>query len=287
VITNLDREHLEAYADFDDLRASFVRFANSVSNNGAVVLCLDDPHLRDLVPEIKRHVVTYGLQEGADVTASNVRLEGYGSLSSVRGRKPGGRVVEFGELKLSVPGRHNVQNALAAVAMGRELGIGWSDISQALAGFHGVERRFQRHGDAGGVTVVEDYGHHPTEIEAVIAAAKPLAGRRLIVAFQPHRFSRTRLLFDDFARCFAGADVLVLTDIYAAGEEPIPGVGIDTLQARIARDFTGEMHVVKPLADLPAALASIARAGDLVLLLGAGSIGSAAPRVLDALKEQG
>ena len=286
VVTNLDREHLEAYADFDDLRASFVQFANSVASNGAVVLCLDDPHLRELLPQITRHVVTYGLQEGADVTATDVRLDGYGSTSSVRGRKPGGRVVDFGDLKLAVPGRHNVQNALAAVAMGRELGIGWGDISQALAGFHGVERRFQRRGEAGGVTVIEDYGHHPTEIQAVLSAARPIATGRVVVAFQPHRFSRTQLLFDDFAKCFAGADVLVLTDIYAAGEEPIPGVGLHELQARIAREFSGELHVAGALAEVPVTLVNAVRAGDLVLLLGAGSIGSIAPRLLELLKER-
>ena len=223
VITNIDREHLEAYHGFDDLKIAFVQFANGVPGNGAVIMCIDDPHLQRMRDDITRPVITYGFNESADVTAVGVQMQGFGSVCTVRARKPGGRTVELGQMTLSIPGRHNVLNALAAVAMARELGIGWSDITQALAGFHGADRRFQRRGDAGGVVVVEDYGHHPTEIAAVIAAAKPIATGRLILAFQPHRFSRTQFLLSEFGRAFAGADVLVLTDIYAAGEDPIAG----------------------------------------------------------------
>ncbi|MEO5740106.1 MAG: UDP-N-acetylmuramate--L-alanine ligase, partial [Vicinamibacterales bacterium] len=151
VITNVDREHLEAYRDFDDLKASFVQFANGVPANGAVIMCIDDEHLRNLRDEIRRHVVTYGFSEAADVTALDVQLEGFGSTCTVRARRPGGRIVELGPLQLAIPGRHNVLNALAAVAMSRELGIAWSDISRALGGFQGAERRFQRRGEAGGV----------------------------------------------------------------------------------------------------------------------------------------
>jgi UDP-N-acetylmuramate--alanine ligase len=194
VITNIDREHLEAYKGFDDLKAAFVQFANGVPANGAVIMCIDDPHLREMRGGIKRHVITYGFDEAADVTAVGLEMKGFGSVCTVRARKPGGRTVELGQMTLSIPGRHNVLNALAAVAMARELGIGWSDIAQALGGFHGADRRFQHRGEAGGIVVVEDYGHHPTEIAAVIAAAKPIAAGRLILAFQPHRFSRTQFL---------------------------------------------------------------------------------------------
>ncbi|HEX6164897.1 MAG TPA: UDP-N-acetylmuramate--L-alanine ligase [Vicinamibacterales bacterium] len=283
VITNIDREHLEAYRDFDDLKAAFVQFANSVPGNGAVILCIDDPHLRELRRDIKRHVVTYGFDASADVTALDVRLKGFGSVCSVRARKPGGRTVELGPLQLAVPGRHNVLNALATIAMARELGIAWSDVAGGLSGFQGADRRFQRRGEAGGVAVVEDYGHHPTEIAAVVAAAKPISDGRLILAFQPHRFTRTQFLLSEFGRAFVGADVLVLTDIYAAGEDPIAGVTLDALANAVRTDFAGDLRIVRSLADVPRELASVAKPGDLIVLLGAGSIGSIAPSVLAAL----
>jgi UDP-N-acetylmuramate--alanine ligase len=287
VITNIDREHLEAYQGFDDLKAAFVQFANGVPANGAVIMCIDDPHLRDMRGDIKRHVITYGFDESADVTAFAVEMKGFGSVCSVRARKPGGRTVELGQMTLAIPGRHNVLNALAAVAMARELGIGWSDITRALAAFDGAERRFQLRGEAGGVAVVEDYGHHPTEIAAVIAAARPIAAGRLILAFQPHRFTRTQFLLSEFGRAFVGADVLVLTEIYAAGEDPIAGVTLDALAERVRGGFAGELRIVRALPDVPRELAAIAKPGDLIVLLGAGSIGSVADAVLIALGGRG
>ncbi len=284
VITNVDREHLEAYRDFEDLKAAFVQFANGIPSNGVVILCWDDAHLRAIRREIKRPVVTYGLDDSADVAAVDVQLKGFGSVCTVRARRPGGRSVELGELHLSVPGRHNVLNALAAVAMSRELGIAWSDIARALGGFHGADRRFQRRGEANRIGVIEDYGHHPTEIAVVVAAARPLAERHLIVAFQPHRFSRTKFLMDEFGPAFAGADVVVLTDIYAAGEDRIDGVTLETLADQVRSVFKGELHVVPALADVPNALAALAAPGDLIVLLGAGSIGSIAPPVIAALE---
>jgi UDP-N-acetylmuramate--alanine ligase len=192
--------------------------------------------------------------------------------------------VELGQLQLAIPGRHNVLNALAAVAMSRELGIGWSDIARALGGFQGAERRFQQRGEAGGVAVVEDYGHHPTEIAAVVDAARPIATGRLILAFQPHRFTRTQFLLNEFGRAFEGADVLLLTDIYAAGEDPIAGVTLDALADTVRGGFTGELRIVRALADVPRELAALAKPGDLIVLLGAGSIGSIAGTVLRALE---
>jgi UDP-N-acetylmuramate--alanine ligase len=239
--------------------------------------------LSSIRSDIKRHVVTYGFDESADVTALDVRLKGYGSVCTVRARKPGGRTIELGQLQLAVPGRHNVLNALAAAAMARELGIGWSDVARGLGGFHGAERRFQRRGEAAGVAVVEDYGHHPTEIAAVIAAAKSIVDGRLILAFQPHRYTRTQLLLGEFERAFTGADVLVLTDIYPAGEDPIPGVTLDRLADAVRAGFSGELRIVRALGDVPGELAAIAKPGDLIVLLGAGSIGSIATSVLDVL----
>ena len=283
VITNIDREHLEAYRDFDDLKSAFVQFANSVPANGTAIICIDDDYLREMRGDIKRHVVTYGFGASADVTAHDVQMKGFGSECTVRARRPGGRVVELGQLKLAIPGAHNVLNALAAVAMSRELGIAWSDITRALGGFHGADRRFQRRGVAGGVTVVEDYGHHPTEIAAVIAAAKTIGSGRLILAFQPHRFTRTQYLLREFGRAFAGADVVMLTDIYAAGEDPIPGVTVDALADIVREGFKGELRIVHALENVPRELAALAKPGDLVVLLGAGSIGSIAGSVLGAL----
>ena len=283
VITNIDREHLEAYRDFDDLKAAFVQFANSVPVSGVVILCWDDPHLRSIHAAITRHTVTYGLQDGADVTADDLKMKGFGSVCTVRSLSPGGRRVELGELQLSVPGRHNVLNALAAVAMSRELGIAFSDIARAIAGFHGAERRFQLRGEAKGVAVVEDYGHHPTEIAAVVAAAKPIATGRLIIAFQPHRYTRTQFLMDEFGRAFDGADVVILTDIYAAGEDPIAGVTLEALAKSVRGEFKGELRAVRALSDVPGELAGLAMPGDLIVLLGAGSIGSIAGAVLSAL----
>ena len=285
VITNVDREHLEAYRDFDDLQAAFVQFANRVpANGGVVILCADDPHLRELRRSIQRPVVTYGLGSEADVTADAIQFEGFGSRSRARARKPGGQVSDLGELQLKVPGKHNVVNALAAVALGRELGISWSHIAEALASFQGAERRFHVRGEANGITVIEDYGHHPTEIAAVIAAARPITRARLVVAFQPHRFSRTQFLLDDFGRAFQGADAVVLTDIYAASEDPIPGINLETLDAKVREEYRGELQSIKSLDGVPEALARTARRGDVIVLLGAGSIGSLWPKVLSALE---
>ena len=186
-------------------------------------------------------------------------------------------------MQLSVPGRHNVLNALAAVAMARELGIAFSDITRAIAGFQGAERRFQRRGEVKGITLVEDYGHHPTEIAAVIAAAKPIASGRLLVAFQPHRFTRTQFLMNEFGRAFAGADVVILTDIYGAGEDPIEGITLEALAKAVEGEFEGELYVAPSLGAVPQELARLALPGDLIVLLGAGSIGSLAGAVLTAL----
>lgn len=283
VITNIDREHLEAYRSFEDLKAAFAAFANGVPADGAVVICADDPHLRSMSADIRRRTVTYGFRDDADISATDFEMRGFGSVCTVRSSKGGGQPVEIGQLQLAVPGRHNVLNALAAVAVAGELGIAFPDVARALLGFHGAERRFQRRGEVHGVDVVEDYGHHPTEIAAVIAAAKPITAGRLIVAFQPHRFTRTQSLLREFGGAFAGADVLMLTDIYAAGEDPIDGVTVQALARTVSSQFVGDLHVVGALGDLPRELARVAKAGDLIVLLGAGSIGSIAPRVLDAL----
>jgi len=292
VVTNIDEEHLEAYRDFDDLCQSFLDFANKVPFYGAVVACLDDPHVRGLVPRMTRRVITYGLDAAdADVVGTGVMqagdtwacrvVPGAGLKDAVGLRAQ--PMSPLCTLRLSVPGRHNLLNALAAVAVGLELGIDAGTVSGALAGFRGADRRFQRLGEAAGVLVIDDYGHHPTEIRAVLDAARAALGRRLIVAFQPHRYSRTARLMDRFGPALAGADELVLADIYAAGEDPIPGVTVEALAEAITVPLAGRLHLARTIDEVVGAVMSLAQPGDAVITLGAGSIGTVGPRVLEAL----
>ncbi len=216
----------------------------------------------------------------------NVELGAFGGRCVVY-RGDGETRERLGALQLSIPGRHNLQNALAAVAVADRLGIDFSQVASALADFHGAERRFERHGEAGGVLVVDDYGHHPTEIAAVLAAARATLGRRLVVAFQPHRYTRTQRLMDAFGPALREADEVVLTDIYAANEDPIPGVTIDALAAAIRTGSGRPVRVAKRLDDVIPAILEIVRPGDAVITLGAGSIGSLPSRLIEALGQHG
>jgi UDP-N-acetylmuramate--alanine ligase len=285
IVTNIDREHMEAYGSFDGLVDAFRDFADRVPFYGAVVACVDDPPVRALVPRLERRTITYGFAEDADVRGVEPVVDGTSARCTVqyhlRGL-PGG--TGTGDLYLSVPGRHNLQNALAAVAVGLELGVPFDRIRFALAEFRGAERRYQTRGEVRGVRVVDDYGHHPTEIAAVLRAGRDGHPFRLVAVFQPPRYSRTRDLLDAFGPSLAEADVVILTDIYAAGEQPIPGVTLDTLAAAI-RPSVKALHVVPLLEDLPAAIVQIARPGDLVITLGAGSIGRMSERIVTALAE--
>jgi UDP-N-acetylmuramate--alanine ligase len=283
VITNIDHEHLENYGGFDDLQQAFVDFANKVPFYGAVVACIDDPALAGVLPRMTRRVATYGLDSPlADVTASDVQLSPLGVSATVlrRVRAPG--LTTLGPLTLNVPGRHNLLNALAAVVVGLELGLSFDRIAAGLRDFRGAERRFEVRGEPNGVLIVDDYGHHPTEIAAVLAAARTL-NRRVVVAFQPHRFTRTAQLMAAFGPALAGADHVVLTDIYAAGEDPIPGITLDSLAQTIRRDVRVPVDVAPTLEDVVRAVVRAARPGDLVITLGAGSIGSVPDRLIEAL----
>jgi UDP-N-acetylmuramate--alanine ligase len=290
VITNIDREHMESYGSWENLEAAFVEFANKVPFYGAVVACADDPALRGLLPRMSRRVLTYGVSGAGErepaIAAREVALEAFGSRSVITRTERGSRT-ELGNLHLQVPGRHNHLNALASVAVGLELGVPFPRIAQALEAFRGAERRFQIRGEAAGVMVVDDYGHHPTEISAVIAAARAGIDRRLIVVFQPHRYTRTADLMHAFGRALADADHIVLTDIYPAGEAPIPGVTVDALADAVRATATTPVQVVRALADVPPAIARLARPGDLVITLGAGSIGAVGERILDAIRNGG
>jgi UDP-N-acetylmuramate--alanine ligase len=285
LVTNIDREHMEAYGTWEALQDSFAEFVNKVPFYGAAVLCADDEHVRALLPRVLRRVITYGLAEPGlvlpDVAGRDARLEAFGAQCTVS-HAIGGVRTELGELRIKVPGRHNLLNALGAAAVGLELQVPFASIAAALAEFGGAERRFQIRGEQRGVMVIDDYGHHPTEIAAVIAAARA-GGRRILVVFQPHRYSRTRDLMTEFGRALSGADEIVLTDIYGAGEQPIEGITVDTLAEAVRSATPRPLHVVPTLGEVPARVAALARRGDLVITLGAGSIGGVADRILAVL----
>jgi UDP-N-acetylmuramate--alanine ligase len=237
------------------------------------------------MPKLTRRVITYGIDEPADVSARSVRLEAFGASCAVVQRARDGSSRVIGTLNLRIPGRHNLLNALGAVAVGLEAGVPFPRIATALAEFHGAERRFQMRGEERGVMVVDDYGHHPTEIAAVIAAARAGINRRVVVVFQPHRYSRTSQLMREFAAVLNRADEIVLTDIYSAGEPAIPGITIDALAEAVRAAGSTPLRIVRPLDELPAAVAAIARRGDLVITLGAGSIGTVGDRILAELRK--
>lgn len=285
VVTNIDREHMDAYGSFDRIVEAFRDFADRVPFYGAVVACIDDPAVRALLPSLSRRTITYGFSPDADVRgvdpSGDGRSGGCRVAYNVRGLPDG---AGEGRVTIAVPGRHNLQNALAATAVGLELGVPFGQIQAALADFRGAERRYQVRGTKAGVTVVDDYGHHPTEIAAVLRAAREGRPARLVVVFQPHRYSRTRDLLDEFGPALSQADVIVLTDIYAAGERPIPGITLETLAAAI-EPHVARLIVTRRLDDVPTLLAHDARRGDLVITLGAGSIAGVADRILAALSE--
>jgi UDP-N-acetylmuramate--alanine ligase len=302
VITNIDREHMDAYGSFADLQQAFIDFANKVPFYGAVVACADDAELSAVMATFKRRVITYGmnrrLREDASpsqagepqpmIFAKDVVLEGFGSRCVIETHERRGGIGSqtLGALTLSVPGDHSVRNALAAIAVGLELDVPFAKISAALAEFRGAERRFEQRGVVNGITVVDDYGHHPTEIAAVLAAARAGKPKRIVVAFQPHRYTRTRDLMNEFGVALAPADEVVLTGIYAASEEPIQGVTIEALADAINRGRSTPVHLVPKLDDLAARVADLARPGDLVITLGAGSIASLAGHLVAELERR-
>jgi UDP-N-acetylmuramate--alanine ligase len=278
VVTTIDAEHLDYYRDLAAIRETFLTFINKVPFYGVAVLCTDQPEIQALLPRVEKRIVTYGLQAPADLVAAAVRLQGLTAGFEVLQRGE-----SLGELQLQVPGAHNVANALAATAVGLDLEVPFEVIQRALAGFTGVQRRFQVKGEAGGVLVVDDYGHHPAEIRATLAAARRGFDRRLVVAFQPHRYSRTLHLHGEFLTAFQDADVLVITDIYPAGETPLPGVRAATLAEGIAARTAREVRYVGDRGELVEFLLRAVRPGDLVLTLGAGDIGGVADQVLARL----
>ena len=268
VITNLDREHLDHYGNLEALEDAFVDFANRVPFYGLCVLCLDDPKLRALLPRIARRNRSYGLSTQAEISATSIEPDGLDTLFVARSGKH-----ELGPLRLRMPGIHNVRNALAAIAVGLEFDVPFPQIREALEQFRGIARRFEIVGEPGSLLVIDDYAHHPTEIRATLAAARSGLGRRSVVVFQPHRYSRTRDLFEELAGCFHDADVVVLTDVYAAGEPKLPGVDSTSLAEAVKQTGHRNTHLVREREEIIPALRELVQQGDAVLFMGAGDIG--------------
>jgi len=276
VVTTIDAEHLDHYGTLEAICEAFVAFVAKVPFYGSVVLCLDQPNIQMLIPRIEKRIITYGLESGADLVARHLTLSGMTSRFEVVQR---GSLL--GECTLQIPGRHNVLNALAAIGVGLDLEIPFVTIQKALSGFAGVQRRFQIRGSARGVTVVDDYGHHPAEIRATLAAAKAGFDCRVVTVFQPHRYTRTRHLRQEFLTAFNQTDVLIVMDIYPAGEAPIPGVtGEDLAEGIRAHGHRNVIYLGNDRTRVLEHLAEITRPGDLVLTLGAGDVSQLGPELL-------
>lgn len=282
VVTNIDLEHLDYYDDIDQIKEAFLRFIDKVPFYGAVILCLDDRHVADILPAIEKRTLTYGLTRQADVYAEKVYFEGgRGHCTVMRHDEV------LGEISIAPPGKHNIYNALAAACVGLELEIPFGRIKAALESYEGVQRRMQVKGEAAGITVVDDYGHHPTEIRATLDAIKEAwPEKRLVVVFQPHRYSRTAALYDDFQTCFHQADYLVMTSIYAASEHPIDGISGERLLEDIRQHGQRYTLYVEGVGEVPEEISEILEPGDLVLTLGAGNIVEAGENLLKRLQNR-
>ena len=267
VITNIDREHLDYYRDIEEIKAAFLKFANIVPFYGSTVVCADDPHIREIIPEITRKIITYGVHSPADYQAVDILLQGSTSTFSVLYKG-----APLGQITMRVPGRFNVYNALAALAVAREIDMGMEIIRDGLNAYVGVHRRLEFKGEAGGVAVVDDYGHHPTEIRETLAAARHVWQGRMIVVFQPHRYTRTKALYEEFLTAFSDADALIVTDIYPASEEPIPGVTAANLCRSIRDRGHADVTYLPGSEDIVAHLLKKAKASDVIITQGAGSV---------------
>ncbi|HXM22162.1 MAG TPA: UDP-N-acetylmuramate--L-alanine ligase [Terriglobales bacterium] len=287
VVTNIDREHMDCYRNMGDVKRAFLDFMDRVPFYGMVVVCNDDPMLRRILPQIRRRTITYGTRRGSDF---HIKL-GKSAAHFVEGQPLSRFQVTFkqkalGEFRLHVPGVHNVLNATAAIAVGIGIDIEVEQIRSALEAFRGVDRRFQLRGKAAGVSVIDDYGHHPTEVRATLAAARQCGFRKVHVVFQPHRYTRTKLLMDEFADAFHDADTLFILDIYAASEPPIEGITGEALARHIQEVGEREASYTASFADAAEAVVAVAQEGDMILTLGAGSVSQLGPMILERLQAQ-
>jgi UDP-N-acetylmuramate--alanine ligase len=278
VVTNIDREHMDFHQTMERLNESFLNFINKIPFYGLAVLCLDNAQVRVLLPKVRKRFATYGLSADADFSAQDLQMKPAGvEYTVLHHAKP------LGKLRLRLPGRHSATNALAAVTVGYELEIPFSQVAEALDGFTGIHRRFEIKGEPQGIMVIDDYGHHPAEIQATISAIRDSWKRPLTVIFQPHRFSRTYDLFDEFLTAFEGADRLVLTEIYAAGEDPIDGVTSEALYQAIKRRGHMEVELISDKDQIVNQLAAKLNPGDIALTLGAGDIYKVGEALVQAL----
>ncbi len=283
VVTNIDREHLDYYRDLDDIKAAFLNFIDRIPFYGLAVLCLDNEAIQDLIPKIQKRYTTYGMSTQADFQAENVVFENYKSRFTLQQQ---GR--PLGEIHLNLPGIHNVYNSMASVAVGIELGIPFETIKKALETLQGVQRRLEIKGEINGITVVDDYGHHPTEIKTTLQAAKECwPDRRKVIVFQPHRYTRTKALFDDFTRAFYQSDVLVVLPIYAASEKKIKGVNSWSMCDGIREHGHKEVICKDSLPAAVSDLKEILKPGDILLTLGAGDVWKVGEEILKKLKAEG
>ncbi len=280
IVTNIDAEHLDHYGDVEGVVDAFCEFVNRVPFYGRAILCIDSPQVRALLPRVRKRYLTYGLSPDAEVTARDLRVEGFHTtFVAVRDG------VELGEVHIGMPGRHVAQNALATIAAALELDVPFGACARSLSAFRGIHRRFEVRGQVGGITVIDDYGHHPEEIRTTLRAAREGLGRRIVVGFQPHRYTRTRDLHDDFLEAFDDADILFVTEVYAAGEAALEGVSGENLAAALTRRGHADVTYVGSCEALAEQIAAVARGDDVVLLLGAGDIIRIGDGVLAALRE--
>ncbi len=289
VITNIDAEHLDHYGTHEKVKEAFVQFANKIPFYGLAVLCIDHPHVQAILPQIERRHVTYGVSRSADYRARNIQFSGLSThFEAFR------RGESLGSFSVRMPGHHNVLNALSVIAIADELEVPFDVVREAIGGFHGVQRRFtvvgtpaiERDGKSGDVMVIDDYGHHPAEVVATLDAAQNGFDRRVVVAFQPHRYTRTHALFEDFTRAFNKADVLVVTEVYPAGEKPIAGATGEALADAIRAHGHHDVHYIADKKKVGEALLALARPGDLVIALGAGDINASARELVAALEKE-
>jgi len=279
VVTTIDEEHLDYYKDISEIKEAFLSFINKVPFYGVSILCLDQPHVQALLPLVQKRYQTYGMSSQADYQARDVSLKPLGSKFKVLHHGQ-----DLGWFELSVPGVHNINNSLAAIAVARELDVELEVIRKALKDFSGVQRRFQIKGEVGGIIIVDDYGHHPTEVKATLAAAAAGMERRVVVLFQPHRYTRTQHLLEDFSTAFNEADKLVVMEIYGAGEKPIPGVSGQALYEGIKKHGHKDVTFIAEREKIAEHMAAVLRKGDLMITLGAGDVWKLGEQVLERLK---
>ncbi len=280
ILTTLEAEHLDTYENYENLREAFITFANSVPFYGLVVLCMDEPNLVDILPEIRRPVLTYGFNPQADIRADNVQ-HGVRSTFTVFYKDE-----KLGDISIPIAGKHNISNALAAVAVARELDIPMSKIAEALTTYEGVKRRFELRGEAKGVAVYDDYAHHPTEVRATLSAARNSLKKRIIAVFQPHLYSRTQTFYKEFAQELLAGDIVVITDVYPAREKPVEGVTGEMVAEQAKRFGHKQVHYVEDRAAIADYLKKLVQPGDAVITLGAGDIYKTSDELLEALKAE-